>query len=96
MIDLDRLAEQRAKTLNQKEDLWRRAVWSADFQKLSQSMSDGEVEEFLSLCPTVKHFEAVVRFLNGRSDSPFTLISEEAKRAGLSLEQWIAKLDSAK
>lgn len=96
MIDLDQLAEKRAKTLNQKEDVWRRAVWSADFQKISQSMSDGEVEELLGLCPTVKHFEAVVAFMKDKSDSPFNVISEAATKAGLSLEKWIAGIGSGK
>jgi len=93
MLDLDSLAERRAKSLNQKEDLWREAIWSTDFQEISASMSDGEVETLVSLCPSVKHLQEVVKYLQEQSKSqglsPFTVLTQEADRAGVQPGQWI-------
>lgn len=94
MLDLDSLAEKRAKSLNEQLDLWHKAVWSAGFQKISSNMSDGEVEVLLSSCKSYLQVEAVVAFVAGhpQAGSPFSLLVQEAKVAGLPLEQWIALL----
>jgi uncharacterized protein involved in tellurium resistance len=95
MLDLDSLAEKRAQSLNQPSETWRTAVWEPLFQKLTQSMSDGEVEALVSYCPSVDHFEAVVRFLDQRcaqkKTSPFVVLDGEARAAGLSNEEWVKR-----
>lgn len=93
MLDLDSLAESRARALNQGHDVWRAAVWSPAFQELSQTMSDGEVEAFIKFCPSVTHFEAAVRFLKDKAastdKSPFKILVCEAESVGLKPDQWI-------
>lgn len=95
MLDLDLLAERRAKSLNQHEDMWRQAVWSPDFQKLTQNMSDGEVEALVALCPSVRHLQTVARYLDQRSREagvpPFTLLTQEAEKLGLKPGEWIER-----
>ncbi len=95
MLDLDSLAERRAKALNQKEDTWREAVWSPDFQTVSQSMTDGEVEAMISLCSTVELLRALVLYLNSHSAAsgmaPYTVLTSEAARAGLNPGEWIQR-----
>ncbi|HMN69685.1 MAG TPA: hypothetical protein PKC28_14175 [Bdellovibrionales bacterium] len=48
MLDLDELAERRARDLNQSPESWRQAVWTDSFQKMSANMSDGEVESVIT------------------------------------------------
>jgi len=95
MLDLDQLADNRAKTLNQQPEGWRKAIWSSGFQKLSTNMTDGEVEGLIALCPTVGHLEWVIGYLQSQAlmagTSPFTVLNAEAAKASLPLEQWIAK-----
>lgn len=55
MLDLNRLAELRAEALKQSSESWRRALWSAQFQKLIQSLSDGEVESFIETSTSAEH-----------------------------------------
>jgi hypothetical protein len=74
MLDLDSLAEERARTLNQQEKVWKDAIWSPAFQSLSQKMSDGEVELFLAMFNNVNGFEEAVR---------------EIERKGLHPGEWI-------
>jgi hypothetical protein len=70
-------------------------IWSASFQKVSAQMSDGEVEALIDLCPSVAHLQNVVKFLeesftkNGAP--PFTLLTDEAKKAGVSPQDWVAR-----
>lgn len=93
MLDLDSLATQRAHKLNQAQDAWKKAIWSASFQKFSASMSDGEVEQLVSWCPSVQHLVCVADFLLGRSQSdgltPFPLLVDIAREAKVSPEEWI-------
>lgn len=93
MLDLDSLAQARAQSLNEKEEEWRQAIWSSDFQRISVNMSDGEVETLVALCPSVKHFKNVVRFLEQKAKdqevSPFTVLTQEASLAGMSLGDWV-------
>lgn len=100
MLDLDSLAQRRAQTLNEKEDVWRKAVWSAGFQKISANMSDGEVENFLSVCPSVTHLEWAVKYLSERTnfgnETPFSILTQEAAKSGQSIEQWISAQMAAK
>ncbi len=95
MLDLDSLAATRAKALNQKEESWRDAVWSSEFQKVSASMSDGEVVALVELCPSVSHLQNVVKYLDQHSAnkgmSPFTLLTQEAEHAGLKPAEWIER-----
>jgi hypothetical protein len=96
MLDLDSLAERRAKSLNQQEDKWREALWSPAFQKISASMSDGEVETLLTSCPSVAHMQAVIQFLERSLTTterfPYTVLLQEAQSAGLGLSDWIKTL----
>ena len=96
MIDLDSLAEKQAKSLNEIESGWREAVWSSEFQKISESMSDGEVESLISVCPSLRHFDAVIKFLysqeSAKGSSPYLVLLESARDAGLDLATWIARL----
>lgn len=96
MLDLDTLAEQRAKSLNQQEDKWRNTLWSPDFQKISANMSDGEVERFLASCPSVDHLQSVIVFLiahpSQQDVSPYSLLIQEAQSKNLGLSDWIKTL----
>lgn len=95
MLDLDSLADRRAKSLNQGPEAWKAAVWSTEFQKLSQSMSDGEVETLISWCPTVKHLNQVIKFLDGKCGesgiAPFTVLTKVAEGDGLKPSDWIQR-----
>lgn len=93
MLDLDALADNRAKSLNQKSESWRKAIWSPPFQKLTQSMTDGEVESLIAACPSVGHLEWVVSYLDSQagSEPPFSVVQGAAKKAGLTPEEWIRK-----
>ncbi len=93
MLDLDTLAEKRAKSLNQSEAVWRATLWSPAFQKISASMTDGEIEGLLISCPSVVHVELVMRYLNGHPEretvSPYALLTREAQTAGMGMAEWI-------
>ncbi len=93
MLDFDSLAQARAQSLNEKEDEWRKAIWSPDFQRISVNMSDGEVETLVELCPSVKHFKDVVQFLEKKSTdqgvSPFSVLTQEASKVGMSPTEWV-------
>ncbi len=93
MLDLDSLAAARAQKLNQAQDPWKKAIWSASFQKFSSSMSDGEVEQLVSWCPSVRHLEVLTEHLLSVSKAegltPFPLLLDIAKQAKVSPEEWI-------
>ncbi len=93
MLDLDSLAEQKAQRLNQAGEQWRQAVWSVDFQRFSSNMSDGEVEQLVSWCPSVSHLHSLVAYLEGiakeKGLTPFPCLVDVAKQAKLSPEDWI-------
>lgn len=93
MLDLDSLAADRAKQLNQAQDAWKKAIWSTAFQKFSASMSDGEVEQLISWCPSVDHLTSLTDHLLHVSReeglTPFPLLIDIAKRAKVSPEEWI-------
>jgi hypothetical protein len=95
MLDLDFLAERRARNLNQTEDQWRKVIWSSSFQKISARMSDGEVEALIDLCPSVAHLQSVVEFVEESSlqsgAAPFAVLTAEAEKAGISLADWVAR-----
>lgn len=93
MLDLDFLAEQKAMRLNETGDAWRAAVWSVEFQRFSANMTDGEVEQLLAWCPSVKHLKALVTFIEGKTkengQTPFPCLVEIAQAAKLTPEDWI-------
>jgi len=93
MLDLDQLAEQKARRLNEAGASWREAVWSAEFQRFSSNMSDGEVEQLLAWCPSVRHLTALVAFIESKAKemklTPFPCLVELAKQAKASPEDWI-------
>lgn len=99
MLDLDFLADRQAKNLSQDPEDWRTAVWSEGFQKLSQNMSDGEVETLITFSPSVKRLQDIVSFLEHRSKElgtpPFTVLADEARLAGLSAAEWILRFNPA-
>lgn len=96
MLNFDSLAAERAKALNQEEQVWKRAVWAPSFQAISQSMSDGEVESFIALFSSVPTFELAVSKLEERlrdqAMSPHSLIAQEAAAAGLTPDDWVRSL----
>lgn len=96
MLDLDTLAEKCAKSSNEEEKRWRTVIWSTDFQKVSQHMSDGEVEIMVLACRSVGNFETLIVFLTGHPEfgalSPFEIMGREAGKAGASLRDWIQSL----
>lgn len=93
MLDLDHLAEQKAQRLNEAKEIWRAAVWSADFQRFSGDMSDGEVEQLLAWCPSVRHLRSLVIYIEGKAkelgQTPFPCLLDQAKIARVSPEDWI-------
>lgn len=93
MLDMDALARQRAEALKQQFEAWKKAVWCADFQKISTSMSDGEVLSLLELCHSAAEFERVSRYLERRSGeiglTPFSVLEQEAENEGITLEAWV-------
>lgn len=96
MLDLDTMAEKRAQALGETSEEWRHALWDVDFQSLSKTLSDGEVECLLLACPSLNQFKKVVTFV-GQSSlqsgvSPMNLLNQEAGQQGLSLEAWIRSL----
>lgn len=96
MLDLNALADRRAQALNQKQEGWRQAIWGVGFQKLTQNMTDGEVEAFVAYCHNVSHFEKAVAYLEKRcaetNVTPFAIVAQEAGHSGTSPEQWFQKL----
>lgn len=94
MLDLDSLAESRAKALSQPEAAWRETLWNPIFQRISQNMSDGDIEELLHSCASVNQLRSVIVFIEQFPDraAPFSLIQQEAKRQGLELRDWIQTL----
>lgn len=93
MLDLDHLAEEKARRLNQTKEVWSQAVWSPGFQKVLTNMSDGEVEQLISWCPSVLHLTALVGFFSKTCEAPgltpFSALLEAAKKAKISPEEWI-------
>lgn len=93
MLDLNSLALRRAKSVNEKEDDWKKAIWSQGFQRISVNMSDGEVEALVELCPSIKHFECVVKMLEDKAKasgiSPYTILNQEAQKAGMTAGAWV-------
>lgn len=96
MLDLDRLAQKRAKTVNEKVDLWHHVLWGQPFQKLSQNMSDSEVESVVASCPSVAHLQALILHLEGNAatvaSAPYSFILEQARQSNLRLVEWITAL----
>ena len=96
MLDLDSLAEKRAREANEKQESWLNVVWGADFQSLAKNMTDGEVETLLKACRSLAQLQDVMEFLmvdaSFGKGSPFAVLMNEAKAAGQSLGDWIASL----
>lgn len=95
MLDFDRLASERAQSLQQQSEPWKQAVWSTGFQKLTADMSDGEVINLINLCPSTGHLDVLVRFLAERAQTtgqpPFQIITTAATAAGVSKEEWVKR-----
>jgi len=95
MLDLDSIATQRARRLNQTVELWLNAVWSDAFQRFSANLSDGEVEQILGWCPSVAHLQSLVGYLEAKGKenglTPFPCLENAAKQAQVSPEDWIKK-----
>lgn len=95
MLDLDHIAGEKARSLKQKEDLWRKVVWSPEFQKFTTSLSDGEIENIVAWCPSVDHLKSLIHFLSSKSEenseTPFSVLLEVAKKTKMSPEKWIVE-----
>lgn len=92
MIDLDILAETRAKALNQNQEQWRKIVWTPEFQALSQALSDGEIEMFFDSCRSTLHFEIMTKYLFESLSSggiTFTEMMEKVARSGYQFVDWV-------
>ena len=93
MLDLDALARQRAEALKQHYEVWKKAIWCPEFQKISANMSDGEVLSLLELCPSARDFEIVSHYLERRSVeiglTPYSVLEQEAENEGITLEAWV-------
>lgn len=100
MVDLDKLAENRASTLNQGVEGWRTILWSREFQALSHTMSDGEIEKLLLLCQDTHELKAVIRYSHTQNatgnESMFELLEGGAAKAGLEMRAWIQSLVAPK
>jgi hypothetical protein len=93
MLDLDSLAEKRARLLQQKDEDWRKALWSPAFQKISQTMTDGEIEGLLGHCTSPQQLDLILKFLQAHPDigstPSYALLEREAREAGIGLADWI-------
>lgn len=98
MLDLDSLAEECARAVNEKQEQWSNVIWGADFQTLAKNMTDGEVTALLKACRSLTQLQDVLEFLmvDMRMEigggSPFAIVASEAKASGKSLGDWIASL----
>ncbi len=96
MVDLDSLAEKRATALKQEVQAWRDVLWGREFQALTHSMSDGEIENLLMLCLTVVELKAVIRYAHlknaGATESVLDVLQRAAESAGLNMRAWIESL----
>ena len=96
MLDLDAIADRRAKTLSQDAPPWRAAVWSAPFQDLSSRLTDGEVIDLLDLCANAGELDQMTRVLVERAVdadlTPLDWLKREAAAADLSPLAWIKTL----
>lgn len=93
MLDLDYIADEKARSLNQTREDWRKAVWSPEFQKFTSNLSDGEIENVISWCPSVDHLNALVRQLSSEAEkrklTPFAVLTDLAKKSKVTPEKWI-------
>lgn len=92
MIDLDKLAENKAKKVGQDEAVWQKMVWTNEFQQLSQAISDGEIELFFESCRTVLHFEIMTKYLSESvfsSGISFSEMLDKVARSGYQLIDWV-------
>ncbi|MGE4132539.1 MAG: hypothetical protein AB7F86_12925 [Bdellovibrionales bacterium] len=93
MLNLDAIAEKKATQLNQEKELWRQAVWSAEFQKFSADLTDGEVESIVGWCPTARHLRALVSFLEEKVKEtgvgPYKNLIKLAEDEKVRPDQWI-------
>jgi hypothetical protein len=99
MIDLTQLAESRAHDLGQSEKPWIDSAWSADFQRLSQSLSDGEIEQFFQSCGSVEEFRVMTSLLIETIHSQgitFGDILSKVSRTGFLLNEWFDSIVVAK
>lgn len=91
MIDLDQLAEIKAQKTGQNQQAWQAAVWNPEFQRLSQSISDGEIESIIDSSRTVRHFEIITKFLSDSvfsSGITFSELLDKVARSGYQLKDW--------
>ena len=74
---------------------WCAILWSAEFQALSKTMTDGEVSSLIGACASIVQLERVISFMRAAGDgeeSPFSVLSAEAASAHVELAQWIQDL----
>ncbi len=95
---MDSLAEKRARDLNQDVEGWRGAVWDQAFQKISQGMTDGEVEAFVALCSSPEQLCSAAKYLEQQyiksGTPPYTILSNEAANASVSVRDWVLRIGS--
>lgn len=99
MIDLKQLAQTRAQSLSQDVDAWVNSAWSPDFQRLSQALSDGEVEMFFTACHSVEDFRMMTSLMIETTLShgiSFGEILNKVARTGFLLTDWFQAMIAAK
>ena len=96
MLDLDDIAERHARNLNQDAGEWRTALWNEPFQRLTQSMTDGEIREFISLCDSCSRLDRAVSVVVAAGDaaisSPLSYLREAAKSSGQDAVEFVRSL----
>jgi hypothetical protein len=99
MLDLDKIAGERASTLSQERQAWLDAVWSEGFQTLSARLTDGEVIDLLALCTSAADLRgAIAELARAPGDgtvTPYDWLKDEASRAGLSPGDWVRRAGGA-
>jgi hypothetical protein len=93
MLDLDQICERHAQGLGQTAQAWKTVVWSLDFQKISQGLSDGEVEALIQSSRSAEQLrllgEFILTVMKGSGQSPQQVLQERSRAAGLSVKAWI-------
>jgi hypothetical protein len=96
MLDLDRLAQTRAKICKEKVEPWHQALWSQPFQLWSKNMTDSEVESIVASCPSVAHLLAIIAHLSKNSrrvaGAPYLFLQAEARQAKMGFIDWVSAL----
>lgn len=97
MLDLDAMASRQAQQFGQPAETWKSVIWSETFQRLTQNMSDGEVELLISHCPTPSHLQFASEYLEVQSKSmgksPYQILQDECAQKGIAPGEWVLSMN---